>query len=45
MLKNIKNEPIGSFRNIKIQVDIEVQRTQTAEMSKHDYSVSFVCVL
>ena len=28
-----------------IQLDIEVQRTQTTEMNKHDYSVSFVCVL
>lgn len=36
---------IGSFRNIKMQLDIKVQMTQTTEMNKHDYEIKFVCVL
>lgn len=30
---------IGSFRNIKMQLDIKVQMTQTTEMNKHDYGI------
>ena len=36
---------IGDFRYIKIQLDSEVQRTQTKEMNKNGHSISFVCVL
>ena len=36
---------IGFFRNIKIQFDIEGQRTQTTDMNKYEYSLSFVCIL
>ena len=28
-----------------IQLDIKIQRKQTTESNKHDYSISFVCVL
>ena len=31
---------MGSFRYNKIQLDIEVLRTQTTEMNKHDYSIA-----
>ena len=35
----------NKLRNIKIQLHIEIQRTQTTELNKHDYSIVFVCVL
>lgn len=35
----------GYCRNIKIQPGINVQRTQTTQINKHDYSISSVCIL
>ena len=45
-LKGNKYSNITScIRNIKIQLDIEVQKTLTIEMNKYDYRIFFVCVL
>lgn len=42
--KSLKSQGICYFWYIKIQLNSETQRTQTAEMNKHGYSVFFVCV-
>ena len=41
----VDDTTVCRFRYIKIQLDSEAKRTQTKEVNKLGYSISFVCAL